>query len=69
MTREVLSKEEFIQWKEHFITKQVFEIVKTKIEDAKDLLAYKETSDPDTDQFFRGMIRAFTDVLEISYED
>lgn len=64
-----LSKEEFIQWKESQVTKAVFNTIKGRISEAKEILAYKTESDPDGDQLLRGMIRAWDDILDISFEE
>ena len=64
-----LTKSEFIQWMETPVTQVVFKNLKEKIQEAKDIIAYKTESDPDGDQLLRGMIRAWDDILDITYEE
>jgi len=64
-----ISKDEFIQWKENPVTQQVFDVVSNRIEDAKEILANNAGLEPEADRFYVGMIRAFREVQEISYED
>ncbi len=64
-----LSKEEFIQWRDSLVTKVVFKTIRDKVAEAKEILAYRVESDPDADQLLRGMIRAWDDFLDISFEE
>ena len=62
-----LSKSDFIDWKSNFVTVEVFNIVKQRIEEAKEILADSAGLNPDNDNFTRGMIRAFNELLEIDF--
>lgn len=50
------------QWKSHPVTKLLNEAIQERIEDAKEQLV--ASSNYEFDQFVRGMIKAFRDVLE-----
>ncbi len=63
-----ITKNDFLDWKSHIVTKEVFATIEQKIEDAVEALVVSTESNPDRDMFLRGMISAFKDVLEISYE-
>lgn len=67
-----ISKLEFQQWKEHPVTKAYFEASNVRIEDAKEILAVQAGMNPDEDNFFRGFIRAYREMLDFTidfYED
>ncbi len=64
-----ITKEEFLQWKENPVTKEVFTVVNRRIEEAKDLLAYNAGVEPESDRLLVGMIRAFGELKEISWDD
>lgn len=65
----LVDKNEFQQWKENPVTKEVFEVIKGRIEDAKDILASNAGEEPVTDRYLVGMIRAFNEVMDVSYDD
>jgi len=64
-----VSKEEFQQWLESPVTEEVFDMICTRIDDAKEILAATAGTDQLNDRFYVGMIRAFREILEISYEE
>lgn len=66
---ETVTKDDFQQWKEHLVTKEVFNIIQNRIEDAKEILSQTAGLEPDQDRLLVGMIKALTEVLEISYEE
>ena len=64
-----VSREEFVQWRESAVTKEIFNIIENRIEDAKEILSVQAGLEPDQDRLLVGMIKAFNEVLEISYEE
>ena len=49
------------------MTLAVKEAIRERVSEAKDVIAM--SSDPELDKLLKGMIRAFNDVLEVSYGD
>lgn len=57
---------EFREWESHPVTLAVKEAIKERVNQAKDHLAYGVGNDHEFDLFLKGMVRAFTDVLDAS---
>lgn len=66
---DAISKEEFIDWKSQTVTKEVFNVIEQRIADAQEILGNTAGEDPLNDRFLVGMIRAFRELQEISYDD
>lgn len=64
-----VTKDEFLQWKDNPVTQEVFQIIRDRREEAKDVLAISAGEDPVNDRFYVGMIRALSEFLDISFED
>ncbi|MEB3214050.1 MAG: hypothetical protein VKL39_22065 [Leptolyngbyaceae bacterium] len=64
-----VSKEEFLDWKQNHVTQAVFAILDQRIQDAKDVLGATAGDDPVADRYLVGMIRGFSELQEITYED
>lgn len=64
-----LSKEEFLQWRTEFATKEFFNSIIHRIEDAKDILVAQAGKDSYSDAFIAGMVHAFREVLSVEWED
>ena len=64
-----VTKDEFIQWTQNPVTKAVFEVIDSRIYDAKELLAVSAGEDCRTDGILVGMIRAFNELKEIGHDD
>ncbi len=60
----VMTQSEFDAWKHHFITKEFFLLVQTRIEDVKDLLAGSAGLDQNEDNFRRGYVTGMNDILD-----
>jgi hypothetical protein len=65
----LVSKEEFVQWLDSPVTKEVFEVIEGRIADAKDILGATAGDDPVADRYLVGMIRAFNELKGIEYDD
>jgi hypothetical protein len=66
---DTVSKEEFLDWRANHVTKAVFGVLEQRIQDAKDILAATAGEDPVADRYLVGMIRGFSELQEVSYED
>ncbi len=64
-----ISREEFQQWKENPVTRAVYEVIDNRITDAKDILALNAGEDQRVDCILVGMIRAFNEMKEVSWDD
>lgn len=62
-----LSPEEWISWQRNSVTEAVMDQIRVRIEDAKDQLV-GPSNDRDFDQFVKGMIRGFQEVLEVQLD-
>lgn len=64
-----ISKDDFYLWKSEPITQAVFEACEMRIEDGKNTLAGQAGLDPPFDSYVRGMIKAYSEMLQITVED
>ena len=62
-----LSPEAWQEWQRNSVTEAVMDQIKVRIEDAKDQLV-GPSNDRDYDQFVKGMIRGFQEVLDVQLE-
>ena len=62
-----VSPEQWQEWKKNSVNLEVMEQVRSRIEEAKDQLV-GPSNDRDFDQFVKGMIRGFTEVLEVQLD-
>ena len=59
--------EQWQEWKRNNVTVAVMDQIKGRIEDAKDQLL-GANNDRDFDQYVKGMVRAFSEVLDVQLE-
>lgn len=59
--------QQWAEWKRNNVTLAVMDSVRSRIEESKDQLL-GATNDRDYDQFVKGMIRAFYEVLDVQLE-
>lgn len=59
---------DFIDWKRHPITQEVFLAIQQRIEGLKEELSYGAGENPQTDLVKRGAIQALRDILEMEME-
>ena len=64
-----ITKSEFEEWQNHFITKAYYSAVYQRIEELKEVLSTSAGLDPNQDNLIRGMIRAFREVILFSVEN
>lgn len=65
----IVTKEEWLDWKRNPVTKAFYDAVEERIEDAKDMLSSSAGVDPTTDNFYRGFINAYREMLNFRIED
>jgi hypothetical protein len=64
-----ISKDDFYLWKSEPITQAIFEACALRIEDGKTTLAGQAGLDPIFDSYVRGIIKAYSEILNITVED
>lgn len=69
MDEQNVSKEDFLEWRNNRVTKAVFETIEQRIQDAREILGNTAGDDPVADRYLVGMIRGFSEIKEITYED
>ena len=62
-----VSPQQWAEWKKSSITVAVMAEVANRIEEGKDLLC-SASNDRDFDQFVKGMIKAFSEILDIKLD-
>ena len=62
------TQEEFQDWRKSPVTREVMQVVRDRIEEAKNSLI-TSTNERDYDLFIKGMIQAFNEVLTIKFSD
>lgn len=65
----MISKSDFDNWLHDPVTEAFFEAAKDRTEDSKNILADNAGLDPASDNFYRGFIRAYSEVLDVSFHD
>ena len=65
----MISKDDFYLWKSEPITQAIFEACEMRIEEAKNTLAGQAGLDPIFDSYVRGIIKAYSEMLNITVED
>ena len=60
-----MTREQWQEWQNLPATKAVREAVLDRIEESKDQIVFGAQNDRDFDQFTKGMIRAFVELLQI----
>ena len=64
-----ISKDDFYLWKSDPITQAIFEACEMRIEDGKNTLAGCAGLDPIYDSHVRGIIKGYSEILNITVED
>ncbi len=65
----LITPSEFEEWNNHHVTKAYKEACVDRIEEAKDQLAGSAGMNSDDDNFLRGLIFAYREVLSFRVED
>ena len=61
--------EDFVMWKAHPVTKNIFHQLQLRLDSNKEYLASSAGDDPKNDLIIRGYSQAITDLLTIEYGD
>lgn len=59
----VVRQEQWVEWKSHPVTLALKEAINQRILEATDQIVSGPSNDRDFDQFMKGMVRAFNEVL------
>ncbi len=59
--------QQWAEWKRNSVTLAVMNQIQVRLDDAKDMLA-GASNERDFDQFLKGMIKAFSEVLDVQLE-
>lgn len=59
-----ITKSDFTDWKLNDVTRAFYSACNQRIEDCKDILAGSAGMDPQTDNFYRGFIAAYTELQD-----
>ena len=65
----IVTKDEFLGWKNDQVTGAFYEACVTRLEDAKEILVGQAGLDSDLDNFYRGFIHAYKEMLNFTIED
>ena len=65
----IITPEDWKAWKQDTVTQLFYEAVKERIEDAKETLANTAGQDMIMDNFYRGFIYAYREMLEFKVEE
>lgn len=64
-----ITKSEWQDWKQNNVTRAFLAAVDMRVEDAKDILSVSAGQEPDQDNYFRGFIAAYREMLEFRVDD
>lgn len=65
----IITKSEWQDWKQNNVTRAFLAAVDMRVEDAKDILSVSAGQEPDQDNYFRGFIAAYREMLEFRVDD
>lgn len=64
-----ITKSEWQDWKQNNVTRAFMAAVDMRVDDAKDILSVSAGQEPDQDNYFRGFIAAYREMLEFRVDD
>jgi hypothetical protein len=65
----MILKEEFVDWKSDHVTKAFFEAALDRVDDAKEILGQSAGLDSDQDNYMRGFIAAYKEMLDFRVDE
>lgn len=65
----MVSKEEFLEWKQHPVTEAFIEAIKDRITESTEFLVESAGKENGFDNYMRGFIKAYREVLEFEWRD
>jgi hypothetical protein len=63
-----MTKSEFVDWKGHPVTQEIFRQLQRRIVDLQDMLGESAGVDPRQDAVYVGAIKAYKDLITIDYD-
>lgn len=64
-----MTKEDWVDWKQHPVTKAYFEACEERVVESKELLSTSAGLDSNQDNFMRGFIHAYREMMDFRVED
>lgn len=64
-----MTKSDFVDWKHHPVTEEVFRKLQTRVKEVQELLGMSAGLDSLQDRMYVGALNAYRDILEIEYEE
>jgi hypothetical protein len=64
-----MTKSEFVDWKGHPVTQEIFRQLQRRIVDLQDMLGESAGVDPRQDAVYVGAIKAYKDLITIEHYD
>ncbi len=65
----MITYQEWLDWKQNPITKAFYEACVDRILEAKEILGYSAGLDSNQDNFYRGFVQAYMEMLEFRVEE
>jgi hypothetical protein len=65
----MISKDSYFGWQQHEVTQAYFDAINTRIADATEILVTSAGLDSDQDNFYRGFIRAYNEMLNFEVDE
>lgn len=65
----LITKGDFLDWKQHNVTKAFFDAAQQRIEDAKDVLSFSAGNDVLQDRILVGLIQAYREMQDFYIDD
>lgn len=65
----MVSKEDYMLWRDNYVTRAFMDACRERIEDAKDMLSVEAGLDQNQDNFYRGFIRAYREIEQFRPDD
>lgn len=65
----MISASDFYNWKLDPVTQAFFTACQERIADAKDILGNSAGINGNDDNFYRGLIRAYTEMLQVQFDE
>lgn len=65
----MISKEEFLEWKNSMVTQEFLKSIELRIEEIKENLVVSAGVEPLQDRFLAGMVHAYKEVKDVAMEE
>lgn len=64
-----MTKTEFIDWKQHPVTQNVFSQLTARVQNIQEILGQSAGTNPAQDREFVGAVKAYNDILNMDFEE